>query len=391
MLESQLEAIMARRRLSHGSTQSSGSTAEPGESEMSSFRRIWSIAGSLVLVALIVLGLYNLLRWIFPKSFTPTPQQIIFAGRITNQGTGEWPNDRLVLLFVKGKEVGRSITKLGEFVGSGQGIHDGLFVVTIPNTYGLRTDSFKISKKTGLDFNQPSRLLFFRAPYMYHWFEGVPDDGVLHMPVPSKNLEYIVKVLPSDVKSLPQPLLVAGVTELKSDNSIVVALANATTPQGDSKPGSSSGEERASVRKVNYAPGVENVEINKLTIPINSCGGSSKLTQEFSQSQTFIHEYRGEIGGNVGGSLPLPFKFINLQVELQAKYGFEQGQIDSRTVSYRMEAEPGRNLVYAITWKEVWESGIADMVVGKDTINIPFRIKTNLIYEVNSTQLSCVK
>ena len=100
MLESQLEAIMARRRLSHGSTQSSGSTAEPGESEMSSFRRIWSIAGSLVLVALIVLGLYNLLRWIFPKSFTPTPQQIIFAGRITNQGTGEWPNDRLVLLFV---------------------------------------------------------------------------------------------------------------------------------------------------------------------------------------------------------------------------------------------------------------------------------------------------
>lgn len=48
-------------------------------------------------------------------------------------------------------------------------------------------------------------------------------------------------------------------------------------------------------------------------------------------------------------------------------------------------------MVYAITWKEVWESGIADMVVGKDTINIPFRIKTNLIYEVNSTQLSCVK
>jgi hypothetical protein len=80
---------------------------------------------------------------------------------------------------------------------------------------------------------------------------------------------------------------------------------------------------------------------------------------------------------------------VSLVAELQAKYGFEQGQIDTRQISYHMEALPGTNQVYVITWQEVWDSGVAQVNAGNDNITIPFRVKTNLVYQVDSTRLDC--
>ena len=143
------------------------------------------------------------------------------------------------------------------------------------------------------------------------------------------------------------------------------------------------------IKDVKYDASPEIIELSKMTIPMDNCGGSAPLAQDYTYSQTFIHEYRMEASGGVGAQIPIPIEWLGLRVELQAKYGFEQGQIDSREIAYHMQAEPGTNQVYIVTWREVWEFGTAQALAGNDIITVPFRVKTNLIYEVDSTKLEC--
>jgi hypothetical protein len=229
---------------------------------------------------------------------------------------------------------------------------------------------------------------FSREPYIYHWFDSVAEGSTLQIPVPSKNITYVVKVISGDVASLPQQLLVPGTTRLTKNGDIIVSL-DETSGAAQAEAEAEGLKERMVVDGVNYAADEDMMTVNKITVPINNCRGSSTLVQEYSQMQAFIHEYRGELGGGVGFGVPLPRTLLNLQLELQAKYGFEQGQIDSRTVTYRMEAEPGTNQVYVITWQEVWETGTAQVVTETETISVPFRAKTNLIYQIDSMQLPC--
>jgi hypothetical protein len=81
--------------------------------------------------------------------------------------------------------------------------------------------------------------------------------------------------------------------------------------------------------------------------------------------------------------------WAKLLVELQAKYGFEQGQVDSRTVDTTLEVERGTNQVFVIVWSEVWDSGTAAIMAGNDRIEAPFRVKKDVIYSIDSEKLAC--
>lgn len=65
-------------------------------------------------------------------------------------------NDRLVIVYANGKEVGRSISNLGQFEPIDNVPDDGLFVVTVPNEYELTRDQVgksgtgTVSKKDNL-------------------------------------------------------------------------------------------------------------------------------------------------------------------------------------------------------------------------------------------------
>lgn len=308
------------------------------------------------------------------------PEELVFAGRVVDSGSGEWPNNRLVLVFVKGKEIARGLTALGRFRGSGQGVHDGLFVVTVPNTYGLSVEELNH------DFDKEQRFHPDGA-LAYMWFQTAPEGQTYRFPVKSKNITYVLKILPGEVSSLPEALRVPGSARLKADNDIVVALNS--SPTMSTEAASNENQERALIEGVTYDGTTRTVPVNKITVPINNCGGSANIVQEYTQTQIFVHEYHAEVGGSVGLEVPLPFNLLNLQLELQAKYGFEQGQVASRTVSYRMEAEPGTNQIYVITWQEVWDTGTAQTITGADTITVPFQVKTNLIYKVDSSKLPC--
>ena len=160
----------------------------------------------------LVLLLYVLGQWLFPRRFIKVPTYLVFAGKVVNSATDEWPNNRLVLLYLRGQEAGRSVTQLDEFRDSKEGLHDGLFVIKAENTYGLRERAFKIDNDQGLVFRRAKNLDVLPANYIYHWFGDIEEGSVFNLPVPSKNIEYVLKVVEGDVANLPPELLVSGST-----------------------------------------------------------------------------------------------------------------------------------------------------------------------------------
>lgn len=143
-----------------------------------------------------------------------------------------------------------------------------------------------------------------------------------------------------------------------------------------------------SLQGMNIAEPSESIEINKLTVPINNCGGSAKISQKYTQTQSFVRQMSSEATASIGGEIPVVV-WLKLVAELQIKYGFEQGQIDSRTIEYEMSAEPETNVVYTITWQEIWQKGFADLKSGSTEVKVPFRIKSDLIYSIDSSKESC--
>ena len=133
--------------------------------------------------------------------------------------------------------------------------------------------------------------------------------------------------------------------------------------------------------------GKERLEVNKFTIPIDNCGGSSNVSQKISQSQSFVHKIVQDNSGKAGLELSIPW--AKLMLELQTKYGYEDGQTDTRTINVDMSATPHTNQSYVLTWYEEWEIGTAEVVNNDKMARIPFRVKTNMIYDMASQQLKC--
>lgn len=306
-----------------------------------------------------------------------TPETILFAGKIINSETGKWPNNRLVLLYLHGEEIGRAISATGELPENELGVQDGLFVITISNTYKLVPSDFKIEE--GAELSSGVSLTG-----LYTWFE-LEEGKEVEIDIPSKNFTYIIKSIAGDKSTLPSELLTTNSTRLTDDNEVVVSLSNDNT----NVPQNFSPENNPTIGDLQYTDiQTKTVILRKLSHPVKNCV-SARLTTVFSDTRTVAHQYQVEIGGEIGAEVTLPIPVIQVQLfaALQAKYGFEQGQLETRTIAYRIEAEPHTNQVYDFSWKEVWEYGTAQTVNGE--INIPFEVKTDLVYDVDSRDLGC--
>lgn len=315
--------------------------------------------------------------------------KIVFAGKVVNRATGEWPNNRLVLVFLRGKEVGRGISATGEPYRAKLGVIDGLFAIGVDNEYRLTTD--EITKESGLRFEvmEPTireRLLNdtigdLFGSRAYRWFGDVEEGGVYHIAVPSKNLEYTMKIVQGDVATLPPEMQIANSLRLRSDGAIVVESPN--EPAAAATADSSSEVDSLSVESKE-----DTKQLKKITVPINNCGGNTTVSQQYTQAQTFVHTYNIGWTGGVGGEIPLPLR-LHLIAGLELKYGFEHGQIDTRSIEYTMAAQPHSNVRYVVTWSEVWEDGTTALEMGGAKIEVPFKVRTNLIYAVDSVPLGC--
>ncbi len=298
--------------------------------------------------------------------------QMIFTGKVINSQTGEWPNNRLVLVFLRTIEIGRDITKTS--TTKTQGILDGVFSVSVPDTYQLTIEQLN---ESGLNFEQDVNGTNFL------WLDNFEEGTIQMIQVPSKNIEYIIKVIDGDISTLPPELLQPGSASLQPDGSIVVvapSLENGTPVSVNSE---------IQVHSVNIS-GSESSDLGAMTIPIaiNNCGGNSKVTQGYSRTQTFIHEFNAGVGAKIGIDVSIPI-WASVSAELQSQYNFKEGQVDTRTLDTELAAEPNTNVKYTITWQEIWDYGEAEVTDNATVMMVPFRVKKELSYSIESENLGC--
>jgi hypothetical protein len=309
---------------------------------------------------------------------------IMFTGKTVNPVSGEWNNNRLVLVFEREKEVGRTITYQGEFPESDLGIIDGLFVVEIPNTYKFTVADFR-ANQVPFDFYITSRSDGFMSnrKIIYHWFPEFPEGSLTHINMESKNLDYTIYILNGDVSTLP-PEIMGGTTEFRLGQLFVISPE--TLPSGVNPP--VDGEYY--LQDVVYNTSIDQVTLNKITIPLDNCKSEIELQTPYSYSQTYIHKYTQEdtIGGGLNVSIP-KLEWAKIVFELQSKYGFEDSQVDSNTITYDLRAAPHSYQFYTVTWTEIWENGVANVVKDNQLVTVPFRVKTNLVYDVASETRAC--
>ncbi|MEK6751630.1 MAG: hypothetical protein AABZ00_05130 [Chloroflexota bacterium] len=298
--------------------------------------------------------------------------QMTFTGKVVNSQTGEWPNNRLVLVFFKNVEIGRDTTKTG--TTKTEGVVDGAFSIAIPNTYQLTVEQLN---ESGTKFETDE----FGG--IFHWFGEFEEGSAQSISIPSKNIEYVIKVIDGDISTLPPELLQPGSANLQSDGSIVVkapATNNSTAVSLNSE---------VQVNDINIS-GSESSDLGAMTIPIaiNNCGGNSKVTQGYSRTQTFIHEFNAGVGVKIGVDFSVPI-WASVSAELENQYNFKQGQVDTRTLDTELAAEPNTNVKYTITWQEIWDYGEAEVTDNATVMMVPFRVKKELSYSIESENLGC--
>lgn len=308
---------------------------------------------------------------------------LVFAGKAVNSNTGEWVNGRLVLLFVKSEEIARAVTDVGQYgslsaggsrLDGGLGIVDGFFVLRIPNTYGLSATNLGVPLAES-PFVQvyDTEIGGWMHPYgLAAWLDPVAEGETREFYIPSKNLRYILKVLPGPLSQLPAEIQQPGSTALLEGNRLVAVDPNAPEPAPSSAFSNAHTRfEQVQEEIVAFPPDI---------FPLNNCGGGAELKQELTK--TYIHAIIDESKTRFGIELPVLDWFAVL-LEIEHHYGISDKQIT--TYSTTLTVPAGQYVEYTIVRKQTWESGVA-VVSGEVEISAPYRIQKNEILEVVSSQ-----
>lgn len=325
-----------------------------------------------------------------------------FGGKVINKDTGNWVNNRLILLFLKGDEIARTTTSMreirvvvpileggspwafeGESVANIKGnysVEDGLFLVSAPNLYKLTISTLGTSSEessffegkiypSDLDEKECSHVLI---SWLYPFYEG----DIKEFFIPSKNIRYAIKVLSGDMSQLPSEIQQPGSVRLLEGNRLAAINPNELQPS----------TQVSSSNPTRFEKIIENIdELSRSVFPINNCGGVSDIKQEITQ--TYIHEIIDETSGKLGFEIPI-LDWLKIVAEVEHKYGINDKEIT--TYSTTLTVPAGKNIEYTVLRKQVWESGTAVSENNGVEISAAYRILKNEIFEVaNSEQKSC--
>lgn len=325
-----------------------------------------------------------------------------FGGKVVNEDTGEWVNNRLILVFFKGNEIARTTSLMRELIiakppfqdegwasapsfvdkVSSNGIEDGLFLVSVPNIYGLTLSTLGIPPEETLFFEGNTYLSNadwesecgnVLVSWLYPIYEGQTKEYF----IPSKNVTYTLKVLPGDMSQLPAEIQQRGSLKLLDGNRLVAIDPNAPTPT----PQPAFSNNIAQFEKTTE----DTYKFPPVIFPINNCSGVADIKQEITH--TYIHEIIDETKEKLGIELPI-FQWITIVAEIERHYGISDKQIT--TYSTTLTVPAGQNIQYTAIRKQTWESGIATVVSSDVEISAPYRILKNETYEVSdSEQKAC--
>jgi len=316
---------------------------------------------------------------------------LLFAGKVVNENTGEWANNRLVILFLKNNEVARAITSTRAYyigkpknkglMGS-NGVTDGVFYTVVPNTYQLTLNTLGIP---------PSELPLYEGIYypdgknansgrnaLASWLDPIYEGSQKEFYIPSKNIKYTLVALSGDVSQLPSEIQQPGSIRIIEGNRLVLIDPNAPDVENTSPTFANNTTKFDQItEQVNVSP--------PLIFPINNCGGSAEVKQEVTQ--TYIHEIVDESKFKLGIEIPI-LDWFKIVAEIEKRYGISDKQITSFSTTLTVPA--GQNIQYTLVRKETWESGSVSVIDNNIEISAPYRILLNEIIEIaNSENKPC--
>ena len=142
---------------------------------------------------------------------TAVAKNIVFAGKITNPVNGQWENDYTVIPYLNNKEISnpqnRAISRIGKYHGSGEGVHDGLFVVYIPNIYELTAEHDFINADGELvEMHYAHNGGFSTNGDLYVWLREMNPGDVLQLRVPEKQIEYAIAIMSENNADLSEEI-----------------------------------------------------------------------------------------------------------------------------------------------------------------------------------------
>ena len=131
---------------------------------------------------------------------------IVIAGMLSDEATGEWLNNYAVIAFEDNFEVTtpqtRSVTDIGEHPYSEEGVHDGFFLIKIPNRYKLTIDnSFLNADGEAVEPRYIDNGLT-GASELFIWLCKIHPGQIFRLEVLEKQLEIAVAAMPVDVAHL---------------------------------------------------------------------------------------------------------------------------------------------------------------------------------------------
>jgi hypothetical protein len=325
----------------------------------------------------------------------PTPDNrvfngLTFSGKIVNKQTNEWMNNRLVLLFLKSKEIARSVTSTGKlnvafagtvkYINGEMGVIDGLFTLRIPNTYELSMGNLGInpSQLSMVSAYDGDRSDWMKRDVIANWMDPFYEGDIRDFFIPSKNVKYTVVSLMGPVSDLPAEIQKPNSTEWRDGNRLVAvnpANANAT-PQPQSL---QDGTVKIRDVKESITP------FDPIRFPLNNCGGSANLVQRYTK--TYIHQVIDETKVKLGVEIQ-PLTWLKVVAQVESRTGVEQNQVT--TFDTTLTVAPGKKANYTIVRNQIWESGIADVPNGNNTISVAYRVLKREDYQVSAPDIqSC--
>lgn len=158
---------------------------------------------------------------------TAVADYIVIAGKITNPTDGRWLNDYTVIPYLGGVELSqsqaRAISRTDKFFGSGEGVHDGCFVIYIPNRYELTASHVFINGNKEPVTMQYKDGGFTGRSDLYLWLDEVNPGDIFRLAIPDKQIEYAIAVMPHDNAHL-DPSYIHRDTLLDKDGNVSVRV-----------------------------------------------------------------------------------------------------------------------------------------------------------------------
>ncbi|HSB66545.1 MAG TPA: hypothetical protein VLD65_08195 [Anaerolineales bacterium] len=320
--------------------------------------------------------------FVFISGCSLPPREFIIAGVVGNGDISL--NDRLVVVFLDGNEVGRDVSHTGTFKPNDI-TTVGLFRVTVPNQHLVAQD----------EFSDPFQV---HKREIYLWFDQkLPENQwnyIKYLTVQEDNMTdrkiaYSVYVFAGQITELPESIR-SDKNRISVNNNgdgfIAVPIPTATPTSIPTQ----RVEEGWTVVAING--GETSAEyVYTLTQPYNNCTGNETLKAEFRKEHKFIHEIVTENTLSIDGSIKiLDVVELGLIPKIESKYGYKEGEEDTVSILLQAEAKPGTIQTYYIDIQEIWEGGSVALRNRDGTeTTMPFKVKVTGSYSIRAVTQVC--